>query len=106
MSKENLKQQARIYAFELTNTASEFGFKSENWNLSVVQAEEKGTLEKAYYPFVSLQVLPEAVETLLHDIKRLLGLTASQAPAYSTSRHFDSKTLVHLVAFNREKQRH
>ncbi|PST82760.1 hypothetical protein C7T94_08920 [Pedobacter yulinensis] len=106
MLKDTLEQQARIYAFELTNTASEFGFKRESWNFSIVQPEEKQQLEQAYHPFVSFQVLPEAVETLLHKIKGLLGLNDNQVPALARRATADSKTLIHLVAFNRDKQKH
>jgi len=92
--------QAKLFVFDLENSAKEHWFKpDENWEISVVTGVDKSAIEKKYYPTVSAKFLPELLAGMLSTVKSSLKLAGPIEPA------LDIKTiclndLQYLIAYN------
>jgi hypothetical protein len=108
MTTESVEYQAKVYVYDLNNSARENGFKpDETWQLSLATNEEKNAIEKKYHPTISAKVLPEILGELFGLVKAKLILAKSDM-----EKKFDGDTLFnktnehqYLVAFNPKRER-
>jgi len=95
--------QAKIYMYDLNNSARENGFKAdEGWEVSRATQEEKIELERRYQLTVSAKVLPEILAELFIMVKSQLILakkviTDGKRPEMNLVASSDQQ---YLVAFN------
>jgi hypothetical protein len=106
MASQTIEFQAKMFLFDLDNSAKEHWFKTdEAWEIILVTADEKSALEKKYYPTISAKVLPEMLAELLELIKKNLVQVVSDL-----EKTWDTKTVIknhlqYLIAFNPQRQR-
>ena len=98
--------KAKVYVYDLDNTAKEFGFKQdENWELSVVSDVDKKAIEKKYYPTVSVKVFPEMLAELFNLVKSRLTQLKSGIANSSNPAQISAGDLQFLVAYNPKRPR-
>jgi len=102
-----VEQHARMYVYDLNNSAKENGFKAdEGWELSLANNEEKLALEKRYYPTIVAKVLPEILLELLRQVKsKLVQAKFDVSRKFDNDNESDGKNLQYLVAYNPKRQR-
>ncbi|WP_129715897.1 hypothetical protein [Pedobacter sp. SYP-B3415] len=106
MANQNPDHQARIYAYELSSTASEFGIKRTDWDFGLVLTDEKVRLEKDYYPVVSLPISPGTADVILKAARAVLKSADIEVPVFKLPAGSHLKAVCYLVAFNRAMQKH
>ncbi|GAB3930320.1 hypothetical protein [Mucilaginibacter myungsuensis] len=107
MAAQDTQMQARIYVYDLNNTAKEFGFKTdEGWELNVATQEEKTTIEKRFHPTISIKVKPEASAEIFGLVKGGLSQSASNIPNNQEVAKRNTDEQQYLVAFNPKRARH
>ena len=103
---QTVELQASMFLFDLSNSAKEHWFKTEEaWEVSLATDDERSAMEKKYYPTISVKVLPEQLAELFGLIKE--KLTQAQS---DQEKIWDTKTIIkehlhYLVAFNPKRQR-
>jgi hypothetical protein len=106
MKNQSTEYQAKEYLFDLNNTASENGFKTEEgWELNLATADEKKAIEKKYYPTVSAAVLPEIVAEFLILVKTKLASVKAKLHHACEQDAGRNKQLQFLVAYNPNRLR-
>jgi hypothetical protein len=103
---EKIKEQAKLFVFDLNNSAKEHWFKpGYAWQVSLVTAEQQKALEKQYHPTLSAKALPEILAELLSLVKGKLNLPVTVTEGELTLKAIRSAHLEYLVAFNPERKR-
>ena len=106
MASQTIEFQAKMFLFDLNNSAKEHWFKTdEAWEIILATADEKSALEKKYYPTISTQVLPEMLAELFELIKKKLVLVVSDLEKKSDTKTVIKNHLQYLIAFNPQRQR-
>lgn len=106
MAGQTVELQANMFLFDLSNSAKEHWFKTEEaWEVSLATDDERSAMEKKYYPTISVKVLPEQLAELFELIKEKLILAQSDQ-----EKTWDTKTIIknqiqYLIAFNPKRQR-
>ncbi|MVN89592.1 hypothetical protein [Mucilaginibacter aquatilis] len=98
-----IAMQAKIYMYELNNSARENGFKAnEGWEVSRATHEEKTELEKKYQLTIWAKVLPEMLAELFITVKSqlILAKTLVADGKKSEMNSVASNDQQYLVAFN------
>lgn len=101
MTDQTTALQARLFVFDLENSAKEHWFKpDESWEVSAVTGADKSAIEKKYYPTVSGKFLPERLAGMLTTVKSSMKLAG-----WATEPMLDTKTislndLQYLIAYN------
>ncbi|MCC8411249.1 hypothetical protein LJ707_20075 [Mucilaginibacter sp. UR6-1] len=107
INNSTINTQAKIYLFDLDNSAREHGFKqNEDWKLTKATIEEKAEIEKKYLLTVSTKVLPDVLPELFNIIQARLNTSkGNSTTAAETNNPFD-KDQTYLVAFNPDRLKH
>jgi len=101
MNNKTTEHQAKVYVYDLNNSASEFGFKpGEGWELRQVSDIEKKDLEKRYYPTVSVKVLPEILSELFKLVKERAEQLRTGFIHSIDNNNPPDQNLQYLVAYN------
>jgi len=107
MANETVQMQARMYVYDLNNTAKEFGFKpDEGWELNVTTQDEKIVLEKRYHPILSAKVQSEVSSELFGLVKNGLSQGAANIPNNIEAGIRNNNEQQYLVAFNPKRGRY
>ena len=106
MTKETMEREARMYVYDLNNSASENGFKAdETWEFSLATDTEKTALEKKYFPTISAKVMPELLSELVNLVKSKLKHATYNIERAGTHNVKESG-LQYLIAYNPGRLRH
>jgi hypothetical protein len=104
--KEKIDQEAKLFLFDLSNSAKEHWFgPGESWQVSLVTEEEREVLERRYYPTLSAKALPEILAELLGLVKGKLNLAKTETENNFTLGTIQKGHFEYLIAFNPERKR-
>jgi len=107
MANPAVELQAKMYVYDLNNTAREYGFKpDEGWELNVATQDEKVFIEKRYHPTIAAKVLPEILSELFGVVKDKLSQVKSEIRNNLQTGNINNTELQYLVAFNPKRPRH
>jgi len=107
MANATVELQAKMYVYDLNNTAREFGFKpDEGWELNVATKDEMTSIEKRYYPTISAKVLPEILSELFGVVRDKLVQVKSEIRNNLQTGNVNNTELQYLIAFNPKRPRH
>ena len=103
--KQTAQYKAAEYMYDLSNTALENGFKTdERWEVSMATADEKKAIEKQYYPTVASGIIPDLLTTTFRLVKNQLKQSIKEHVA-STDRFAEQPVYEYLVAYNANRPR-
>jgi hypothetical protein len=103
---EKIDQEAKLFLFDLSNSAKEHWFgPGESWQVSLVTEKEREVLERHYYPTLSTKALPEILAELLSAVKGKLNLAKTETENNFTLGKILRDHIEYLVAFNPERKR-
>jgi hypothetical protein len=98
--------QAKIYLYDLSNCAREFGFKdNEGWQVSLATLAEKSAIENKYFPTISAKGLPEVLSGMFGLVKEKLIQAKSDIEKTWDTNSIRNNHLQYLIAFNPDRQR-
>ncbi len=105
MNDNAIEMQAKVYVYNLKNCASEYGFSAhEGWNLVPVTDYEKSSLERKYYPTLSVKVAPEQMAEMLRLVRDKLRSSDQEQTDTDKQVRF-GHGMQHVVAFNPKRLR-
>lgn len=106
MEDQTIEFQAKIYVYDLQNCAREFGFKTdEHWEVSMVSAKEKTSIEKKFFPTLSTRILPEMIVGVLASIKVKLRQQLAEKERKLDTAGIQQQELQYIVAYNANRPR-
>ncbi|MBD1391913.1 hypothetical protein [Mucilaginibacter glaciei] len=106
MNEKTIEDQTRLYLFDLTNTAKEFGFKTDDvWEFSVATDAERIKIQKDFYPTISAKVFPEIMLQVYHGIRERLNQSFNKEEQQLDNRAILNGQLNYLVAYNLKRPR-
>ena len=106
MTDQTTALQAKLFVFDLENSAKEHWFKpDEGWEVSVVTGADKSAIEKKYYPTVSAKCLPERLAGMLTTVKSSLKTAGLAAEPVLDIQTINLNNLQYLIAYNPKRQR-
>ena len=106
MENPTIEKQARMYLFDLMNTALENGFKADDsWELILGTEDQKTRIQRDYYPAVATKIFPEMVLPVFYTIKSRLNLTLNKEEKSLDEKAIIKDKLNYLIAFNSKRQR-
>ncbi|MDF2431682.1 MAG: hypothetical protein JWP44_1313 [Mucilaginibacter sp.] len=107
MQEQAVENQSRIYLYDLMNEAKEHGFKNDDqWQLSLVTANEKTRIMKDYYPAIATKIFPEILLQVFHSVKSSLSQSLSKEEEQMDTKSILKDELNYIVAFNPNRPRH
>ncbi len=103
MTETDLPVIAKLFLFDLENSAKEQWFKTEEtWELSIGDTVKKAAIEKAYYPVISVCVSQPL-------IKELFVLVSHQVHPGKTvimdAKVYKGNETLYLIAYNPGRRR-
>ena len=106
MNNQTAKFKATEYIYDLANTATENGFKTnEHWEVNMVSEFEKLAIEKKYYPTVASSFIPEIIIHAFELVKAQLKQTIIQHTE-ALDKYVEPKpALQYLIAYNPDRLR-
>ena len=106
MTNEKMEREAKMYVYDLNNSAKENGFKAdETWEFSLATDAEKHLLERKYFPTISAKVLPELLSELVNLVKSKLTHATYNIDRAGT-HNIKESGLQYLIAYNPNRLRH
>lgn len=106
MIEQTIENETRMYLFELMNAANENGFKpDENWELNIVDEQNRQRLQKDYKPAVVLKPYAENLLQVFQALKAKLQLSLSPEEQQLNSQTVLNYGLKYIVAYNTNYQR-
>ena len=106
MDSQSIEFQARVYMYDLTNSANEHGFKlNEGWQLSLATSPEKSDIEKEYFPTISLKVMPEILSDLFELVRSKLIPINRYIEQDSHWNDDGNNEKIYLIAYNPHRHR-
>ena len=106
MKNSTIEKESMMYMFDLTNTALENGFKTdENWELLLGTEAQNIKIQKDYYPAISAKLFAEMALPVYNKIKSKL-----HQPLNMIEQSLDLKTVLkdklnYLIAYNPKRER-
>src|SRR5688572_28125172 len=106
MNNQTAQFKATEYIYDLANTATENGFKTnEHWEVNLVSELEKLAIERKYYPTVASSFIPEIIMDAFELVKAQLKQTIIQRTE-ALDRHAEPQpVLQYLIAYNPDRLR-
>lgn len=106
MKNQIANQQARLFLYDLSNSAKEHWFKeSEQWEILLATGAELGVLEKKYFPVVSSEYPAGQLAEILRVTKKSLDLELTIAEKDINEKMISLNQIKFLVAYNPLRQR-
>ncbi|GAA4323314.1 hypothetical protein GCM10023149_24180 [Mucilaginibacter gynuensis] len=104
-NKQTAQYKATEYIYELGNASVENGFKAdEHWEVKMVTANEKKTLEKQYYPIIVSVMEADLLAATFQLVKTRLKQKIEEIPV-PTDRFAPKPEYRYMIAFNQNRQR-
>ena len=98
--------QAKLYVYDLSNCAHEFGFKADEvWEVGLASEAEKIDIEKKYFPTVASKILPDTILETFNTVKEKLIQRKSEVENKLDKNNISARKLNYLIAFNPKRQR-
>lgn len=106
MKEQTVEFQARIYVYDLTNCAREFGFRAdERWEIGMASSKEKAAIQQRYFPTQSTDVLPEMLAEMMRSVKFKLNQTLTGVETALDTEAIRKQHLQYLVAYSLNRLR-
>ncbi len=106
MNNQTAKFKATEYLYDLANTATENGFKTdERWEVNLVSEVEKLAIERQYYPTVASRFIPDILLDAYRMVKGQLKQTITQH-TWDVDRYAEPQHVMqYVIAFNPDRLR-
>jgi hypothetical protein len=106
MAHRTADYQAKMYLYDLHNTARENGFKvDDTWEISLVNEEEKTAIVNKHIHTIAVKIDPAIMLETFTLVKDGLNLQKTEAEEAYTANTIKTNGLKYLMAFSAKKLR-
>jgi hypothetical protein len=106
MNRLTIEQQAKIFLYDLNNSAKEHWFKTDEiWEVGLATNDERLAMEKKYYPTISVKALPQDLSELFDLIKADRTLVLPHSERMADVPSITRNNFQYIIAHNPKRQR-